>query len=115
MRKQDLDRLARRLRGLHARLLTELEELEADALGESGRQAPPQSDAGTVDAAQETELRVLAQEELLLRDVVEALARLDRGDYGRCQACGAWIELERLEALPCASHCVACQARAEGA
>jgi len=43
-----------------------------------------------------------------LRQVDEALARLDAGAYGVCAACGRPIPVERLEVRPFATHCVAC-------
>jgi len=38
-----------------------------------------------------------------------ALSRIERGEYGVCERCGQAIPLARLEALPNASHCVACE------
>src|SRR5688500_1793515 len=45
----------------------------------------------------------------LLRDVVSALARIDDGSFGNCERCGEAIAERRLEALPFARHCIACQ------
>jgi RNA polymerase-binding protein DksA len=50
-----------------------------------------------------------------LRAVQAAIARLRRGEYGVCQACGNEIPAARLEAVPEAALCVECQARAEHA
>jgi RNA polymerase-binding transcription factor DksA len=47
-----------------------------------------------------------------LRDVVDALQRMDDGRYGSCRRCSVPLQLERLEVLPQVSLCVACQ-RAE--
>jgi len=44
-----------------------------------------------------------------LRDVVDALARLQHGEYGRCLECQESIPAKRLKALPWARYCVACQ------
>ena len=49
----------------------------------------------------------------LRRKVRAALRRIEEGAYGRCAACGSEIEPERLEALPCAEFCLACQKREE--
>jgi len=38
----------------------------------------------------------------------EALARIERGDYGACDECGEEIPIARLEALPSATLCVTC-------
>jgi DnaK suppressor protein len=43
-----------------------------------------------------------------LRDVERALAKLDEGTYGACDACGTPIPPERLEAIPWAVLCVTC-------
>jgi RNA polymerase-binding transcription factor DksA len=39
------------------------------------------------------------------RGVVDALARLDAGEYGRCRVCGRDIDDERLAARPEAPNC----------
>lgn len=44
-----------------------------------------------------------------LRDVQDALERLDRGEFGVCRACGHPIPKERLQAVPSAAYCLACQ------
>ena len=43
-----------------------------------------------------------------LRDVERALVKLEEGTYGRCDACGAEIGAERLEAIPWAVRCIRC-------
>ena len=48
-----------------------------------------------------------------LRDIAEALRRLDDGRYGTCASCGGVIGAARLEAMPATPFCVACAARAE--
>lgn len=50
----------------------------------------------------------------LVEDLDHALARLDAGTYGTCEPCGAPIPFERLEAIPHARLCVACQQRPAG-
>lgn len=42
-----------------------------------------------------------------------ALRRLDEGEYGLCEDCGAEIGAGRLKALPFAKRCVSCQHQAE--
>lgn len=47
------------------------------------------------------------------RLVSAALARLTSGDYGDCLECGEEIPARRLQAVPWAPLCLACQERAE--
>lgn len=48
--------------------------------------------------------------ELQLRNVDEALERITKGTYGRCQqeGCNDFIKKERLEILPEAKYCMRC-------
>jgi RNA polymerase-binding protein DksA len=63
---------------------------------------------------QERYLALQANSETVLRQVNDALRRMDEGTYGRCEVCGKEIPIERLEALPHATRCIEDQAREEG-
>jgi RNA polymerase-binding protein DksA len=70
------------------------------------------------DAAQASESRDMSfarRERLAARinALTEALERLARGDYGRCEECGGEIEPQRLHALPTARTCINCQQQRE--
>lgn len=45
--------------------------------------------------------------EVRLRDIIEALERIEKGTYGKCKISGEDIEIERLEANPAATTCKA--------
>jgi DnaK suppressor protein len=47
----------------------------------------------------------------LLRQVQDALRRLDQGSYGVCYECEEAISPKRLDAVPWAKFCVICQER----
>ena len=49
--------------------------------------------------------------QLTMADVDRALAKVDEGTYGACDACGEPIPEGRLEALPWATRCVRDAAR----
>ncbi len=48
-----------------------------------------------------------------LTEVEKALTRIDKGDYGICEACEKPINPNRLKALPFAMLCVECKAKEE--
>ena len=69
------------------------------------------ADNHLADAATETYERELdegleedAREQL--HQVEKALARLESGEYGRCEICGQEIPVERLEAVPWTTLCI---------
>jgi len=45
----------------------------------------------------------------LLREIADALHRIDIGTYGVCMECEEEISQKRLDAVPWAKYCVACQ------
>lgn len=47
--------------------------------------------------------------ELIVREIDDALARIDAGTYGTCVRCGQPIPDERLAAVPYAVLCVSCK------
>ena len=99
---------------IRAALLEERARLLADV--EETIQAPGQMTYGSQAAAASQVFE--QQRDLALRDratahltlVDAALARLEDGTYGTCLRCASPIAPERLEALPWAAHCIACQA-----
>ena len=47
----------------------------------------------------------------LLREVQDALRRIEQGAYGVCNECEEPISAKRLDAVPWAKFCVSCQER----
>jgi RNA polymerase-binding transcription factor DksA len=53
-------------------------------------------------------LAVEANLEKQLKDILEALEKIDRGTYGKCENCDTDIPLDRLLAYPAAKKCNNC-------
>ena len=49
-----------------------------------------------------------------MAEIEHALARIEDGTYGSCEACGVAVAFERLEAVPAARYCVRCPGRRAG-
>ena|ERR1700722_4709871 len=45
----------------------------------------------------------------LLREIADALRRMEHGNYGTCLECEEPISIKRLNAVPWARYCVTCQ------
>ncbi|CAN5357207.1 hypothetical protein BH20ACT22_BH20ACT22_15540 [soil metagenome] len=71
------------------------------------------ADIATETFEREKDESILEQVEGELNDIDHALARIENGTYGTCEACGKPIGDARLEAVPTARFCVEDQARAE--
>lgn len=64
------------------------------------------ADLGTDNYEQEFTLGLLANEKQLLRDIDEALERIDSRTYGMCLGTGKPITKTRLKAKPWARYCI---------
>jgi len=71
------------------------------------------ADIATETFEREKDESILEQVQGELNDIDHALARIENGTYGTCEACGKPIGDPRLEAVPTARFCVEDQARAE--
>jgi RNA polymerase-binding protein DksA len=104
-----------------ARLEEELQEIERRAahVDESDRATELSSyEDHPADLASETferekDLAIGESVEHMLHKVINALEKIDRGTYGRCDACSKPIKKARLRALPFATLCLDCQDRLE--
>lgn len=67
------------------------------------------------DAAdQDRSKEFLGMAQVELKEITQALDRIDRRSFGVCEDCGDPIPEDRLEATPTACYCAPCQARSEG-
>ena len=71
------------------------------------------ADIGSDNFEQEFTLGLIENEEEMLREIDEALGRIEEGTYGKCGSCGKAIRKTRLKALPHASNCIECQRKVE--
>ncbi|MBU1136817.1 TraR/DksA C4-type zinc finger protein [Patescibacteria group bacterium] len=46
--------------------------------------------------------------EIRLKNIEEALEKIEKGTYGKCEACGKEIEIKRLKVISEAKLCLAC-------
>ena len=70
---------------------------------------------GTVEAISRlTEIGVGTSLEVGLERTERALAKLDEGTYGRCDACGEPIGAKRLQAMPDVVLCLSCASSQPG-
>ncbi len=66
---------------------------------------------GTDAMEREKTFLFASREGKFLNYLEDALVRIDKGEYGRCNECGKLIDKERLEAVPHAQLCLQCKLR----
>ena len=71
------------------------------------------ADSATATLDREIDYTLEENAENLLRAIDQALERIEKEIYGKCERCGRQIAEERLEAIPHATRCIDCQRLAE--
>jgi len=98
-------------------VLAELSELEEVYLGKNRRESAGDvsgysthpADQGSDEAMRDAAFGRGEASGNALEEIDEALERVESGEYGRCETCGADIPDARLEVLPDARLCLKCQ------
>ena len=90
-----------------------LKKSRLDASGDLSSMPIHMADLGTDNFEQEFALGLLDSETQLLREIDDALVRIEQGSYGVCEGTGEQIPKARLEAKPWARYCVEYARRVE--
>jgi len=92
-----------------------LKELESKAnrmasiMRESERSHPDPIDRASAETDIHLELLIKEQEREMIREIRDAITRIDQGFFGLCTVCGGIISERRLLARPTSRLCVQCQ------
>lgn len=116
MRSRDLARFEKLLLEERQRVARELEEQEQvarrsprESSGDLSAYSLHMADAGTDAMVREQNFMLAANLGRILNNIEAALRRVRDGRYGVCDCCAKPIGTKRLQALPYASRCLACQ------
>ncbi len=120
MRKTDLDRLKKLLVEKRRALFEELSAMNTkmgktikDSTGDLSSYSYHMADQGTDAMEREMTFMLSSKSGRFLYHIDEALARIEKGDYGKCVGCGKQISYDRLKAVPHARFCIECKSAEE--
>ena len=111
--RQDIDQFRQLLLQKRAEILGDVSTLHNEALNKDRREAAGDlssmpihmADLGTDNYELEFTLGLIEGERTILKEIDEALDRIQQGTYGICVATGRPIGKARLRAKPWAKHC----------
>ncbi len=103
------DSLASQVQKLEADLHKSRKDSASDLSGYSYHMA----DAATDTSNEQIESDIVSSETDTLREIEDALARLDEISFGMCEICSESIDPKRLTAIPYARLCIKCQSEVE--
>lgn len=109
-RKRELDKFRAVLLQKRAALVGDISQLESEALnlgrGELSHTPQHMAEQGSDSAEQTLALDLAAADRKLIREIDDAIRRMDEGRYGLCELTGRPIRVERLRELPWARYSI---------
>jgi DnaK suppressor protein len=111
----NISRYKQRLLDLERTLSARIERVVADGGPPAHDSVGDAGDSSVADAAADEELMGAERDSALLKEVREALVRIDEGTFGKCIVDGGPIDEERLEAMPWTPYCLKHEKQREGA
>ena len=117
MRKDELERFRKLLMMKRELMSGDVSTMQKDALRRSRQDASGDlssmpihmADLGSDNFEQEFIVSLIENEEVTVREIDDALKRLEEGLFGACLSCKKKIPVTRLKAKPHAKYCIECQ------
>jgi len=94
---------------LQAEVQEKMRDVRADGFGGKFTEVLDAVESSEADIQEDIEFALIQMKSETLTKVNDALARLERGEYGNCFECGEEIAEKRLRALPFAVRCKDCE------
>ena len=120
MNKRELTRFRKLIQAERERILGKLGTLEEEISQRSASQGAGgqaysnhMADIGSDAMEQEQAFLHTSQGTAYLRQLDDALVRIERGTYGQCEECEDKIPVKRLEAFLPAVLCISCKSQQE--
>lgn len=101
---------------IKARLLEDLskvDEIDTDQILAETDDNNDEADMASADYTQAQSLRMRNRTVFYAKKLNYALKKIESGEYGLCEDCGANIKFQRLVARPTAELCIDCKEEAE--
>ncbi len=94
-------------------ILARIENQSTNVVLSDSNEMADEIDRAAMEEAHRLELNRIDHDKLHIKKIVNALRRIDSGDYGYCDSCGDEISIKRLQARPESRLCLECQSTKE--
>lgn len=113
MEQADLNAMKRRLldrsAAVRADIRRELAKYDQERYGQLADRLADPGEHSVADLLVDLDLAEISRDVQEFREIEAALLRIAHGSYGQCIDCDEAISPERLDSMPAASRCYACQ------
>jgi DnaK suppressor protein len=94
---------------LERRIAQEIEEKVAEDIKAKLGSTLDEGDLSSAEESRHVDFGILTMYSETLKDIRQALNKLEKDIYGYCEECGQEIDRRRLEVMPFTRYCIACQ------
>ncbi|AKL97791.1 TraR/DksA family transcriptional regulator [Endomicrobium proavitum] len=113
MNKKDAANFKKILIQKRTELLNKVNNAQKELDSSSEENVGDEIDTASQNSQKEMYFELAANDKITLDTINDAIAKVERGTFGKCECCGENITLERLKAIPWSRYCIKCQEEAE--
>lgn len=112
MKEKEVDFRSLLITNLH-KLQLSVRKKFLEMKGSDPQLVPDPLDRSSIEVNQNIDFMIHDRERLAMREIQDALSKINRGVFGICEECGCDIGEKRLLVSPASRLCVSCQERQE--
>ncbi|MDD5020822.1 MAG: TraR/DksA family transcriptional regulator [Endomicrobiaceae bacterium] len=90
-----------------------MNKLNSRKLAETDTEIGDEADTASQNNEREMQFELDEISSMTIKDIDNALTKLNAGSFGLCECCGCNISIKRLQAMPWGRYCIECQTEAE--
>lgn len=109
LKKKDIKRFRETLVSKKSALLRNAQRTLSEDMSLAPDDLPDEMDLASSEYLQSFTFRLRGREKTFLKKIDHALAKIESGTFGICEACEEEISLKRLEARPETTLCIRCK------
>ena len=90
-----------------------MNKLNSRKLAETDTEIGDEADTASQNNEREIQFELDEISSMAIKDIDNALTKINAGSFGLCECCGCNISVKRLQAMPWGRYCIECQTEAE--
>jgi DnaK suppressor protein len=113
MNKKDLSIIKKQLIKNKAEFLNKINAVKRNIDDKGHGEVGDEIDAAVSNNDKEIFFGLTETVKITMDEINEALGKIEKGIYGKCECCGKEIDIKRLKSIPWSRYCIQCQEEAE--
>jgi DnaK suppressor protein len=113
MNKKDMELLKKILVQKKAELLNKVKNVQKEISDKELESSGDEIDTASRGAEKEMYFELAAADKITMSAIDDAIGKMEKGIYSKCESCAKDIPIQRLKAIPWSRYCIQCQEESE--